>query len=597
MQKNFLIVSIMILALSIMTYAQNVTLNWKLHNVGKIRLVETNTGEFNAVGDPLFNYPGLINCEYPPNSSEEHIGDAGLWVGASLDSVNYVSVAEGEGSSKEFYPSDAPWDSIWVVHKNDTVNIPYWQNYVGKSDQDFVCRYTDYGPVSLKVANHHPLGLEVIQVSHAWASEPLSDFVVVEYYIISKKYNLKHVYLTSWMNGNVGNNTFTDYALDDISYFRQNQMMQICEDLPGGSDGQAISPIGNKIFPPKDHLEGPMKTTFIWYNGRQQGLPSLDSQRYGQMSSGTIMQDQVTTGDGTKSMVSIGPYEMGVGDTLHFTIAFICGKGLKGMEDNAQFVEWLVERNYKIPSPPPSPPLRVTTEDKEVILDWKPQPGDVNPENFTDPNRTDGVTKPFEGYKVYKSTQSNAGPWTLLAEYDIVGDGIGPNTGIKYEYIDHGLLNNVQYYYTVTSFSKPDKTINFPEQESSLSTNAKTVVPGTSPPNDVGKVAVVPNPYRGDVAYYSYNPPWEKPTGTRHIWMEQDRRIQFINLPAHCEIKIYTLSGEVVATLEHDNAQKGYEDWNLTSSVGQAVSSGLYLFTVQDLKNGNVQVGKFVIIK
>ena len=79
--------------------------------------------------------------------------------------------------------------------------------------------------------------------------------------------------------------------------------------------------------------------------------------------------------------------------------------------------------------------------------------------------------------------------------------------------------------------------------------------------------------------------------------MEQDRRIQFINLPAHCEIKIYTLAGEVVATLEHDNAQKGYEDWNLTSSIGQAISSGLYLFTVQDIKNGNVQVGKFVIIK
>ena len=41
----------------------------------------------------------------------------------------------------------------------------------------------------------------------------------------------------------------------------------------------------------------------------------------------------------------------------------------------------------------------------------------------------------------------------------------------------------------------------------------------------------------------------------------------------------------------------GYEDWNLTSSIGQAISSGIYLFTVEDVANGKVQVGKFVIIK
>lgn len=594
---NAVLVVIIVILFSKNMFSQNVTLSWKIHNIGKIRLVETNTGEFNAVGDGLFNYPGLINCEYPPNSSEEHIADAGLWVGATLDSVNYVSVAEGEGSPKEFFPSDAIWDTIWVVHKNDTVDIPYWNNYIGKADQDFVCRYTDYGPVSLKVSNHHPLGLEVIQISHAWASEPLSDFVVVEYFIISKKYNLQHVYLTSWMNGNVGNNIYSDYALDDITFFQKNEMMQVCLDLPGGVDGQAVSPIGNKIFPPRNNIEDSLKTTFTWYNGRQQGLPSLDNQRYSQISSGTIMEDQISTGDGTKGFVSVGPYKMDIGDTLHFTISFICGKGKDGLESNAKFVQWLVERNFKIPSPPPSPPLRVKTEDRKVILNWKPRTGDVNPEDFIDPNRTDGILKPFEGYRVYKSTISSSGPWTLLAEYDIADDNVGPNTGLAYEYVDQGLLNNVEYYYTVTSLSKPDITINFPGQESSLTANAKIAVPGTSPANDIGKVAVVPNPYRGDIAYYSYNPPWEKPTGSRHLWMEQDRRIQFINLPVSCEIKIYTLAGDLITTLEHNNIQKGYEDWNLTSSVGQAVSSGLYLFTVHDRVTGNIQVGKFVIIK
>jgi len=149
----------------------------------------------------------------------------------------------------------------------------------------------------------------------------------------------------------------------------------------------------------------------------------------------------------------------------------------------------------------------------------------------------------------------------------------------------------------LTSYSMPDRTINFPSQESSIIAGTNTVVPGTAPPASVGEVAVVPNPYRGDVAYNSYNPPWEKPSGSRPWWMEQDRRIQFINLPADCEVKIFTLAGDWVNTLSHHDPNRGYEDWNLTSHVGQAISSGLYLFTCQDLNNGKVQVGKFVIIK
>ncbi len=123
------------------------------------------------------------------------------------------------------------------------------------------------------------------------------------------------------------------------------------------------------------------------------------------------------------------------------------------------------------------------------------------------------------------------------------------------------------------------------------------MVPGTAPPKTVGEVAVVPNPYRGDVAYNSYNPPWEKPSGNRPWWMEQDRRIQFIHLPAQCEIRIFTLAGDLVNTLQHTDPDRGYEDWNLTSHVGQAISSGLYIFTVEDKTNGKVQVGKFVVIK
>ncbi len=62
-------------------------------------------------------------------------------------------------------------------------------------------------------------------------------------------------------------------------------------------------------------------------------------------------------------------------------------------------------------------------------------------------------------------------------------------------------------------------------------------------------------------------------------------------------IKIYTLAGDLVQTLDHDNSKLGIKDWGLTSSVGQTIASGIYLYTVEDKKNGKIQVGKFVVIK
>lgn len=580
------------------TYAQQATLSWKLHNVAKVRQVFTNVGALNAVNDGMFSYPGLINCEYPAGSFEEHLASGGIWIGATVGRDTLVSVTEGEGSSREFFPSSAPWDSTWVVARGDTVQIPYWGNYVGVSDQDFVCRYTDYGPTSLRVANHVPLYLDVIQTSYAWGSPPLDEIIVFNYYVLPTRITLENVYLTSWINGNVGNATIGDYALDDESFFRRDRMIAMCVDVPGGVDGDAYGPLGDKVFPPTAHrASDSLRLTYQWYNGRQQGLPSRDNERYQQMTNGVIMQNQQSTGDGTKAQVSFGPYRLQVGDTLHLVRVLVLGRGLQGVYRNADYVDILIRKNFRVPSPPPSPPLRVETLNHQVRLRWNPRPGDVNPENYYDPYRADSVTKPFEGYRVYKSTRSATGPWTLLAEFDDSTDAFGQNTGLAYEYTDLGLLNNLDYFYTVTTFSKPDTITGFPSQESSRNAVAHLAVPGPKPPQNVGQVAAVPNPYRGDIAYYSYNPPWEKPAGQRERWMEQDRRIQFINLPEQCEIRIYSIAGDLVATIQHSDPTKGYEDWNLTSSVGQAISSGLYLFTAEDQRTSQVQVGKFVIIK
>ena len=171
------------------------------------------------------------------------------------------------------------------------------------------------------------------------------------------------------------------------------------------------------------------------------------------------------------------------------------------------------------------------------------------------------------------------------------------NTGLQQSYTDVGLVNNLEYYYAVTSFSKQDTVSLTPSLESSKALSTLAVTPGTHPPETVSKeIAVVPNPYRGDVTYKEYKPAWEIVPSFRQ-WHEADRRVQFINIPSPCEIKIYTLAGDLINTLQHNNPQRGFTDWNLTSRNGQTVASGIYLYTVEDNKNGKVHVGKFVIIK
>jgi hypothetical protein len=124
---------------------------------------------------------------------------------------------------------------------------------------------------------------------------------------------------------------------------------------------------------------------------------------------------------------------------------------------------------------------------------------------------------------------------------------------------------------------------------------------------------VVPNPYR---AYLDYTRPhsgglsWENQNdGTIDFYPQVDRRIEFQNLPLQCLIRIFTVSGDLVAIIPHNVAGDGTppvwvsdfsESWDLNSRNKQQVVSGLYLYSVEDKTSGNagnMQTGKFVIIR
>lgn len=564
-------------------YGQLTRLDWKLHNVGKVRQVVTNMGTMNKAAT---NYPGIMMCEFPPNSNEEHLYQGGIWVGGITPTGDTLVSVSQSHYKNEFFPTSDRGDTIWSVTRGDTVQIPYWPNYVGLSDQDLVCHYSDDN--ILNIENHTPLHVEIIQATHAWSSPPVDEFIIWEYKIIPKKIPIKDAYIAFWMHSAVGVVNTANFIDEMIRYYRE-QHLAVAVDVLGGEDGSAISPIGFKEVAPNDPS---LRWSMRYYE--HETLPTRDTAEYASMSSGIIQEDRLDQPARAHIILGFGPFQLKVGDTLQVQMVELLGYGLKGLLDNATYIDFMKTKGFKVPSPPPKPVVTVAAKSHGIMLNWATSKATT--ESYTDPNRGDTVLHPFEGYRIYKSTKSKSGPWTLLAEYDTVND-VGSNTGLKYQYEDNGLLNNVEYYYAVTAYSRPDLTINFPSQETSKSSGTLVLTPGTTPPKTVGEVAVVPNPYRGDVAYNSYDPPWEKPTGSRSQWMEQDRRVQFTNLPEHCEIKVYTIAGDLVYTLSHNDASHGYADWNLTSSVGQAVASGIYLFTVEDKTNSKVQVGKFVIIK
>jgi len=106
--------------------------------------------------------------------------------------------------------------------------------------------------------------------------------------------------------------------------------------------------------------------------------------------------------------------------------------------------------------------------------------------------------------------------------------------------------------------------------------------------SNLDKIAVVPDPY---VATASWEPKHFYSTG------RGERKIDFIHLPQKCTIRIYTIRGELVDTIEHDKPiNDGSESWNLRSKDGMDIAYGMYIYHV-DAPGVGQKIGKFAVIK
>jgi hypothetical protein len=283
--------------------------------------------------------------------------------------------------------------------------------------------------------------------------------------------------------------------------------------------------------------------------------------------------------------------------------------------------------HYQLPQPPRPPKVRVEVGNQDVTVYWDKSTSELS---------VDPVTgeMDFEGYRVYRSNpgadftdpQDLLLNLTLVGDFDIPGDGIGHDTGFDpillpqakyfpgdtvgywYRFPPAGTnmthLNGWQYVYGVAAYDRGDSATGVTSLQSK--TELARVIPGT-PPTPVGTkgIGVYPNPYYGSAVWDGSG--------------ERNRKIYFYNLPQRCEIRIYTLAGDIVADIKHDGAtydgtdiawfrqfsgtqlaprfSGGEHAWDLITKYDQAIATGLYLYSVRDAQTGGTVTGKFLVIK
>ncbi len=105
---------------------------------------------------------------------------------------------------------------------------------------------------------------------------------------------------------------------------------------------------------------------------------------------------------------------------------------------------------------------------------------------------------------------------------------------------------------------------------------------------DLSVVKVVPNPY---LVHAAWN-------------LDNDyQRVQFINLPTECTIRIFTIAGDLIKTIYHgdpysggfSSQTRGTAYWNLQTENNQKVSTGVYIYHLSSPYGETV--GRFAIVR
>ncbi len=283
------------------------------------------------------------------------------------------------------------------------------------------------------------------------------------------------------------------------------------------------------------------------------------------------LYDSVANPTGYKLPEYVNSNAVTIRDVADQAISLYTGNRLKkydGYHDSVQYKPDLAPAHgvYRIPLRVPAPIFNVVTDSLAYnVISWG-----RSVEELTAP--------PYNGtlhhYELSRSRHP-LGPWNIL---DSIGKGdIRYLNNDMYVYYDSLIREGEAFYYSIQSVDENNQKSG--RTQISL---CQSRMPGTE---SLGKVYVVPNPF---VVHSGFD-------GVTAAGGDADQKIGFYNLPKKCIIRVFSYSGQLVETIEHDSGYYSEEYMQITRN-NQVIASGLYFYTVET-PNGDRTHGKFVVIK
>ena len=180
----------------------------------------------------------------------------------------------------------------------------------------------------------------------------------------------------------------------------------------------------------------------------------------------------------------------------------------------------------------------------------------------------DSLWTPGERVIILKGDEGLIGTWEFTLVPPAAGDTIPPADG------------DVFFIATTRPFT-PEDVYTFTTVASRIDTQKAR--------SELDRISVVPNPYVVTNVI--------EPLDLQNPRDRGPRRLYFNHLPKECTIRIFTVTGELVDTIEHRSTMDdGKAFWDLTTKDNFPISYGIYIYHVEAPGIGE-KIGRFAIIK
>lgn len=218
-----------------------------------------------------------------------------------------------------------------------------------------------------------------------------------------------------------------------------------------------------------------------------------------------------------------------------------------------------------VPIPIPAPVITVeNTSAAANLVTWGPEV-----ENFTNPRMMAG----FSHYEVLRAPHA-LGPWTVI-------DDVQPGDLRYFENGRYGVLDPESNLGDAVAYAVRSVDVNGNKSGWTNMVTHETQAPAAK---SLGEVYVIPNPLVVSSGL----------SGSDSGGDISDR-LQFMGLTSRCTIRIYSYTGQLIQTIEHEEESYG-DPWYQLTTNNQIIASGVYYFVVVDHATGDRANGKFVVI-